>query len=349
MHRQTLLTATLAAMVSAGPACAQQAVGVAAPLSGPMAVLGEQVRQGAQAAMAGTPAVRLTVADDACTAEGGRRAAERFVREGVKIVVGFLCSESLEAALPVLKHAAIPAITVGVRTNGLTDRKMRTGWLVYRLAPRADAEQEAVSRILTQLWRNELFAIVDDGTIHGRELSESLRATAEQAGLKPVLFETFRPQLENQTGLVGRLRRAGATRAFVGGDRDDIAIMGRDAAAGEPPLVLAGGETLRAASDGPPLATGTIMIALPEGPLSGPAVAAFSARGLAAEGYAPAAYAAVEIAAAALADGTPPAMEGREFPTAIGPVRLDAKGDLSENPYRAFQFDGRAFQPLDLP
>ncbi len=73
-----------------------------------------------------------------------------------------------------------------------------------------------------------------------------MRAAAEQAGLKPVFVDTFRPQLDNQIGLVGRLRKAGATHVFAGGDRDDIAIMARDAAELGVPLVIAGGETLRA-------------------------------------------------------------------------------------------------------
>jgi branched-chain amino acid transport system substrate-binding protein len=344
-----MLAAALAATgLFCAAASAQETIGIAAPLSGPMAILGEQVRRGAEVA-ADRAGLRLAVADDSCTAEGGRRAAEEFVRQRVRIVVGFLCAESIEAALPILTQASIAAITVGVRTNGLTDRKTRTGWPVYRLAPRADAELDAVARILTRLWQGALFAIVDDGTIHARELSESLRAAAEQAGLRPVLVETFRPQLENQTALIARLRRAGATRVFVGGDRDDVAIMSRDAAEGTPPLVFAGGETLRARGDGPPLAEGTIMIALPEGGLAADAAAAFAAQGIAPEGYAPISHAAVEIAAAALTAAGPVALEGRRFSTALGPVTFDAKGDLAENPYRAFRFDGKDFQRLELP
>ncbi len=45
-----------------------------------------------------------------------------------------------------------------------------------------------------------------------------------------MLVDTYRPQLENQIGLAGRLRRAGADAVFVGGERDDAAILARDAA-----------------------------------------------------------------------------------------------------------------------
>ena len=58
----------------------------------------------------------------------------------MSVVVGFLCTEAIEAAMPILKDAGIPVITVGVRTDSLTDRKVKTGWPVFRLAPRADAE-----------------------------------------------------------------------------------------------------------------------------------------------------------------------------------------------------------------
>ena len=317
------------------------------------------MRAGAQTAaqMLKDPSVTLEIADDACTADGGARAARQFVAAKVRIVVGFLCGEAIEAALPILKQANIPTITVGVRTDSLTDRKTKTGWPVYRLGPRADSEREAAARLLTRLWERELFAIVDDGTIYGREISESLRLAAEQAGLKPVFVDTFRPQADNQIGLVGRLKKAGATHVFVGGDRDDIAIMGRDAATLQAGLVIAAGETLRAPPGDVPLAPGTLMIALPEwSERADPAaVAAFASRQILTQGYVLPAYAAVEVAHSAIAAASTPdgpvadSLSGRDFSTVIGKIRFDEKGDLSENPYRMFRFDGSKFIPVVVP
>jgi len=36
-------------------------------------------------------------------------------------------------------------------------------------------------------------------------------------------------------------------------------------------------------------------------------------------------------------------LAGGDFQTAIGPVRFDAKGDLTNNPYRLFRFENGAF------
>lgn len=348
----------LAALVLAGQAGAQASIGLSAPLTGPSALIGEQMRTGANMAAEryASSSFRLIVADDGCTADGGARAARELVAAKVQIVVGFLCGEAIEAALPILKEANIPAITVGVRTDSLTDRRNRTGWPVYRLGPRADSEREAAGRLLSRLWQGELFAIVDDGTIYGRELAESVRVAVEKAGLSPVFVDTFRPQLDNQIGLVGRLRRAGATHVFAGGDRDDIAVIGRDAAQLQTGLTVAAGETLRSIGE-IPLAPGTLMVALPDwADVAVPAVtAAFAERRILAQGYVLPTYAAIEVAHAILAEPSVAGgsitdnLSGRDFATAIGTIRFDDKGDLTENPYRLFRFDGTGFSEVTVP
>lgn len=329
-------------------------IGVAAPLSGPSALLGQQIVSGAALA-ARTTGAELNTVDDACTAEGGAAAARAFAEAKVQVVIGFLCTEAIEAALPILKGAGIPAVTVGVRTESLTDRRAKTGWQVFRLGPRGDDERNAAATILTRLWKDELFAIVDDGTIYGREMAETVRAAVEQAALKPVFMDTFRPEMDNQIALVGRLKKAGATHVFAGGDGADIAIMARDAGNLDAGIVFAGGEALRTAPGDVPFATGTLMIALPgwSETADKTVLDAFASANVIAEGYALPAYAAVEIAnaasSAAQSAGKPVAnaLAGQDFATAIGTIRFDPKGDLSKNPYRAYRFDGQRFLPLE--
>lgn len=353
MHLAKVITATLAGLLAGLMAAQAQTIGVAAPLSGASEMLGRQVEAGATLA-AEANGVGLVVADDACSADGGAEAARKFAAAKVNVVVGFLCTEAIEAALPILKDAGIAVITPGVRTESLTDQRDKTGWPVFRLGPRGDDERSAAAAMVTKLWRDALFAIIDDGTIYGRELAETVRASAEQAALKPVFVDTFRPQLDNQIGLVGRLRKAGATHVFAGGDGADVAIMARDAGKLGADMTFAGGEALRAVEGNVPYATGTLMVAQPEWAEVADRVAtdAFTAAGIIPEGYALPAYAAVEVAVAAgrLAGSAvtlPQALSGHEFATAIGPIRFDEKGDLTQNPYRTWRFDGRRFVPME--
>ena len=121
-----------------------------------------------------------------------------------------------------------------------------------------------------------------------------------------------------------------------------------------PTIVFAGGEKLRTPPGDVPYALGTLMIAPPEwADIADPKVLeSFSAQKIAPDGYTLPAYAAIEIAkAAALSEssGKPltEALTGQDFSTAIGPVRFDAKGDLSQSPYRVFRFDGTRFVPAE--
>ncbi len=336
-------------------ACAAS-IGLAAPLSGTTELLGQQMRAGAEAAIsAAGDGSSIEVVDTQCSAEGGKAAADVFVAAGVAAVTGFLCMEAIEAAMPILARAGIPVITTGVRIDSLTDGREKTGWPVYRLAPRADGELAAVSRILTELWRGELFAIIDDGTIYGRELAEGFRLAAEQASLQPVYTDTFRPQLENQIGLAGRLRRSGATHVFAGGDQADLAVLGRDARELGYDLVIAGGEALRAAPDTVDLVPDTLMIAPPEwADMAAPAVLArLAERDILPGGYVLPTFAAIEIALQASRSAgegggsIPDALSTEIFQTAIGPVRFDDRGDWIGEHYRLFRYDGSAFQPMD--
>lgn len=349
---------TALALVAAGllgsalsPAgAADISIGLAAPLSGPSQTLGEQLRGGVETAAANHAGATVTLetADSECTADGGARAARQFADARVGAVVGFLCTEAIEAALPILKEAHIPVITPGVRTNSLTDKRYKTGWPVYRLAPRDDEESKAIADILTKRWADKLFAIIDDGTIYGRDLSENFRLAAEQAGLKPVFTDNYRPQMDNQIGLIGRLKKAGAEYVFVGGDRADIAVIGRDAEKLGLKLTIAGGEALRAAPGDVPLAKGTLMIGLPDWSETNDltALSQLKAADIVPEGYVLPGYAALQIAAASLAAGSASFkdhIEKTQFATAIGPVRFDDKGDVAGNPYRLYEWDGNAF------
>ena len=347
-------SALMAATLLAAPSFADdRRIGLAAPLDGPFSLLGEQMRGGAAIA-AGAAELELVVEDDGCTAEGGAAAARNLVARQVAITVGFLCMEAIEAALPILGEAGIPVIASGVRSGGLTDRRAREGWLAWRVVPRADAELSAVADILTRQWRNDLFAIVDDGTIHGRELAESLRLGAELAALQPVFVDTFRPQMDNQIALAGRLGRAGATHVFVGGDRDDIAIIARDAAELGHDLTVAGGEALLAVGE-VPLPAGVLMVGIPEWAdmLDEGAIEPFIEAGVVPEGYVATTHAAVEVAAQALeAAGGDRARLGEAldrggFDTLVGTISFDDKGDRRGSPYRLLRYDGERFLPAD--
>lgn len=353
MTARTKFAAVLLSLALASPAAAQGVtIGVVGPLSGPFALLGRQIVDGARAALPATGNIVIVTADDKCEADGGAEAARQLVAQKVGIVVGFLCTEALEAALPVLQAQGLAVITPGVRAPSLAEQRAPKRPPVFRLQPKPGMEAAAAANALSHIWRDALFAVIDDGTIYGRDLAETVRLDLDQKGLKSVFNDTYRPGLDNQVALITRLKRAGATDVFVGGQRDDIAVIGRDAAKLGYPLVLAGGEALRAAPGVTDLQPGTLMIApVPPETLASASKAdqAITAAGGTPLGYTVPAYAAVEIATDALVNAgnggktVPQALAAMSFSTAMGPVRFGADGSRETNPYRLYRYDGSHF------
>lgn len=364
LPRSRLRTAfLLAATCLSAEALAQQpaapvpiVIGVAAPLSDSEAILGAQMTGGVEAAVArlakADGKVETVTADTTCSAEGGRQAAETFVATNVAIVVGFLCTEALEAALPVLREAAIPTLDVGVRANRLTDRRDRTGDLIWRIAPRSDAEAAKVAETLASRWRDQPFGLVEDGSITARGLTDAVRRLLEAQGMVPQTIDNYRPAEEKQFALARRLERTGVTRFFIAGDRPDVATIARDAAELGLDLEIVGGESLLdEVSIDVPLPDGIVAVAprarFPE--LNGSADAPTPADDASPKGYYGPAYAATEIAVAAIRAArksgrtVPVVLESEAFATELGTIRFDAKGDSDLDLYRVFVWRGDRF------
>lgn len=331
-------------------------IGVAAPLSDSEAILGGQLTGGVEAAAArlsrAESPVETITADTTCSAEGGRQAAETFVATNVAIVVGFLCTEALEAALPALRQAEIPTLDVGVRANRLTDRRERTGDLLWRIAPRSDAEALKVAETLAARWQDQPFGLVEDGSITARGLTDTVRRLLEEQGMVPQTIDNYRPAEEKQFALARRLERTGVTRYFIAGDRPDVATIARDAAELGLDLEIVGGESLLdEASIDVPLPDGIVAVAPRTrfAELDDGSDATVLGEGGTAKGYYGPAFAATEIAIAAVRAArdngrtVPAVLQSETFATGLGTVRFDSKGDSDLDLYRVFVWRGDRF------
>ena len=336
-------------LASSAAAAAEEAIriGVAAPLSGASAILGAQVLAGVRTAA--DSITDVSEADTECSGEGGGTAAAALIAAKVQVAVGFLCTEALAAALPKLSAAGIPVITVGVRANRFTDTRAKTDALLWRLAPRSDAEADAAAALMIARWKDVPFGLVDDGTIYGRGLSDAVRTRLESAGMRAATIDNFRPAEEKQFGLVRRILATGVTHLFLAGDRPDIAIIARDAASISLGLDIVGGEALLdEASADAKLPAGVLAV----GPLNRfDDIPTPDADPASRQGYFGPAVAATEIALAAVrfarqkARPLPEVLDANAFATSLGPIRFDAKGDSDLKLFRTFRFDGQDFVP----
>ncbi|MCV9960523.1 ABC transporter substrate-binding protein [Pararhizobium sp. BT-229] len=354
MFRSIIASLMIAGSVQAAPALAAGLkIAVVAPTEGPFALLGQQILAGArfQAEDRGSEIVAIAETCEPNDAENLRKA---IAESGAEAAIGFLCTESLEAVLPELAKTGIPALTLSVRSDILMEDALKKNWPLFRLVPSAKMEAEKVTEILLSRWKNDPLALIEDGTIHGRELVETVRAALAEIGLTPVFSDTYRPSQEQQISLVRRLAKSGATHVFTGGDRADTSIIARDAASEQVPLTIMGGEALDAANQPVPLSDGVLAVSLPDYaklPEAQAVTNAMNGTQLLPEGYVLPAFAAVTLLEQAKdqagKDGGPlwQALAKGPYPTAIGSIRFNAGHELAENPYRLLEWRNGRFVP----
>ena len=334
----------------------QSRIGIVGPLSDYFSIIGDQIRSGAAAAINEREGVAISVADDECSAEGGANSAREMVEAGVSVVIGYPCIEAFDTAMPILAEAGITLIAIGTQAEGITAHTKAKSWPLLRLAPSNTQEAEAIAGYLAGVWRSVNFAIIDDGTLYGRQLAEAVRFQLEEDNLRPVFTDTYRPQMENQVGLVRRLNKAGATHVFIGGDAFDASVISANAEMIEVPLTIAGGSALIGPPEDGKLADDTIVTGFPDWSRKAEALVAIQAMEgspLGADGYVLPAYAAAQIAIFGIDisadDGIFPyqRMLNRSFETVIGPLRFRPDGELEGNLFEVFTiFNGR-MEPVE--
>lgn len=346
-----LLTAATFGYIAPAQAVSAATIGVVAPRTGPYALLGTQVFEGARAA-AEVTGDRLVEIDETCNEAGGTDAAKALAEAKVSIAIGFLCVETLSSVMPALASSKIPAITVSVRSRILMEDALRNGWPLFRMAPSETAEAEKIAAVIVDRWKAEPVAFIDDGTIYGRELVSAVRQKLEPLGITPVFTDTLRPGQEQQIALIRRLQKAGATHVLIGADRNDVAIIARDAASENTPLTVMGGDVMKASNRPVPLRDGSLAVTLPPYQTLQTATdvaTSLKGRQIEPEGNVLPAYAAMQLASQAAASSANDtaklisSLKARSFQTVIGDIRFDQGHELAENPYRLLEWRGNAF------
>lgn len=340
-----LLTSTAVAALAAGPRIA-----VVAPDGGNLKILGDQIRTGAE--FAARNKAEIVAIAESCEEGSGPSLADEIAESGVVAAIGFLCTESLQGALSTLAKANIPAITLSIRSEVLMQDSLKKKWPFFRLAPSTSAERDAVANAIFSYWKDKPFALLDDGTILSREMTDSVRQILEQKGMSAAFIDNFRPAQEVQTQLMRRLKKANVTHVFAASDRNDMSVLARDAKAAGIDLTFLGGDALKGMNQPVPLEAGVYAVTLPEPstlPSAKPAVDMIRNEKKVPEGYVLPSYSAIQvvIGAAEIAEGSgsplADALVETPYSTAMGEIRFGKNHELSRNPYRMLIWDGGAF------
>jgi branched-chain amino acid transport system substrate-binding protein len=223
LPRRRFLTGSLAAAaVGAAPARSEAYmgcyVGVAAPLSGPLGIFGEQLRRGADLAIKDLKEkgmrVDLFVADDGCQPDRALQAANKFQADKVVCVFGHYCYAASLAASGFYERAKIVQIIpapAGFASDGAGQK------FVFRMLPRAEVEADLTGRALASRYKGKKVALAHSDASGARRQADAIKQSMSKQGLNAALDETYSVGATDFAPLADKLRANGIDAFYVAG------------------------------------------------------------------------------------------------------------------------------------
>ncbi len=341
----------LALGVSAwGPALGADTIriAIAGPMTGALTQYGDMVKAGALTAIEQINAAggadghkfEAVIMDDACEPKQAVAIANRIVSEGIKYVVGHVCSGSTIPAADIYENEGVLMITPSATAPQLTDGKKHT--MIFRTIGRDDQQGPAAAKYIIDKIKPKKVAVLHDKQSYGQGIATAVKNDLEAAKIPVVIFEGINAGDSDYSAVITKLKSQGVDFVYFGGYHPEMGLLLRQAreqglkaqfmgpeGVGNPDITAIAGP----ASEG-------MLVTLPadfsEDPSNAAVVKAFKDNKREANGaFQMPAYSAVKIiadgiAGAKTADPVKVAawLHNHSFDTPIGKVQYDAKGDL---------------------
>ncbi|MFT4183906.1 MAG: branched-chain amino acid ABC transporter substrate-binding protein [Rhizobium sp.] len=360
MSLKTLTAATFVASLAFAPlAHADITIGLIAPLTGPVAAYGDQVKNGAQTAVdeinksggiLGQKVV-LKLGDDAGDPKQGVSVANGFVGDSIRFVVGPVTSG---VAIPVSDALAENGILMVTPTATAPDLTKRGLTNILRTCGRDDQQATVAANYVLKNFKDKKIAILNDKGAYGKGLADAFKATLNAGGVTEAINDSLTPNEKDYSALTTKLKAAGIDLIYFGGYHPEAGLLARQLKDISVKAQIIGGDGLSNTeywAIGHEAAAGTIFTNASDAlknPDSQTAVAALKAHNIPAEAFTLNAYAAVQVLKAGIekagsaddAEAVSAALKkGDAVDTAIGKVTYGETGDLTSQSFSLYKWE----------
>lgn len=347
-----LLSASLAFSALALPAQAQIKLGVGGPMTGPSAAFGAQLKNGVEQAAEDINAaggilgqkLQVSVGDDASKPEQGVSAANKFVGDGVKFIVGHFNSGVSIPASDVYAENGLLQITPASTNPTLTERGLTN---IFRTCGRDDQQGAVAAKYIVEHLKNKRVAVLHDKTPYGKGLADETKKAMNAQGVREVLYEGVNPGERDYSAVVTKLKQQRVDVLFWGGLHPEAGVLLRQMREQGLNTVLIGGDGIATAELGAiagDAVEGTLMTFGPDPtkrPNAAEVLKKFAAKNINPESYTLYSYAAVQvIKQAAEKAGALDVKKvadimhsGMTFDTVLGKLSFNKKGDRTDADY----------------
>ncbi|MGH6926756.1 MAG: branched-chain amino acid ABC transporter substrate-binding protein, partial [Dongiaceae bacterium] len=241
MRKLTLpvVAALAATALTASAATAQDlVVATAGPITGQYASFGEQMKRGAEMAVADINAaggllgkmLKLEVGDDACVPQQARSVAEDLVSKGVVFVAGHFCSSSSIPASEVYAENAVLQMTPASTNPAFTEGAAEKGWTtVFRTCGRDDAQGVVAGKYLAEKFAGKAVAIVHDKSTYGKGIADETKKAMNAAGLQETMYEAINQGDKDFSALISKMKGANVEAIYLGTYHTEGGLITRQA------------------------------------------------------------------------------------------------------------------------
>ncbi len=241
MRKLTLPLAAVfaAAALVASPAKAQDiVVATAGPITGQYASFGEQMKRGAELAVADINAaggvlgkmLKLEVGDDACVPEQARSVAEDLVSKKVIFVAGHFCSSSSIPASEVYAENNVLQMTPASTNPAFTEGAAEKGWMtVFRTCGRDDAQGLVAGKFLSEKYAGKNVAIIHDKSTYGKGIADETKKAMNAGGLQEAMYEAINQGDKDFSALISKMKDSKIDAMYLGTYHTEGGLITRQA------------------------------------------------------------------------------------------------------------------------
>ena len=332
-------------------------IALAGPVTGPVAQYGDMQSMGAlmaieqinQAGGVNGSMLEAVTYDDACDPKQAVAVANKIVNDGIRFVVGHLCSGSSQPASDIYDEEGILMITAASTTPELTEQGHT---LIFRTIGLDTMQGPTAGDYVVNELKPKRAAVLHDKQQYGEGIATAVKQALDKADIPVVLFEGVTTGDKDFSALIAKLKKEDVDFVYFGGYHPEMGMLLRQSAENKFDARFMGPEGVGnsdisaiagAASEG-------MLVTLPKAfdtdPKNAHLVEAFKAKKQDPRGaFVFPAYAAVQVMADAMTisnsqepEEVAAALRSNSFDTPTGALEFDDKGDLKNFSFVVYEW-----------
>ncbi|PIE45876.1 MAG: leucine ABC transporter subunit substrate-binding protein LivK [Gammaproteobacteria bacterium] len=234
--KKTLFTAMIASML-AFSAQAEDTVKIAlaGPTTGPVTQYGTMQNVGAKMAIEKLNAagglngkkMEAVIYDDACEPKQAVTVANQIVNDGIRFVIGHLCSSSTIPAAKIYDEEGIVMITPASTSPELSEKGYVTTFRTIGL----DSQTTPIAaKYIAEVAKPKKLAILHDKQQYGQGLAEGVRKELKNLGFDVAFFEGVNKGQTDFSALITKLKKENIDFVYWGGYHPEFSLIVRQGA-----------------------------------------------------------------------------------------------------------------------